>query len=56
MDKKEFDKLIKNKKPQELHRIISRSCNGIINLTTSQTNKVINLKNRLLDKEKEKRV
>lgn len=56
MDKKEFEKMIKNKNPEELHRIISKSCNGIINLTVAQTNKVINLKNRLLSNQKQKKV
>lgn len=52
MEKKEFEKLIKNKTPEELHRIISKSCNGIIKLTVAQTNKAINLKNALLKAKK----
>ena len=48
MEKKKFEELIKDKTPEELHRIISMSCNDLIDLTTYQRNKCVDLKNKLL--------
>lgn len=48
MEKKKFNDLIKDKTPEELHRIISRATNNIIHLTDKQINKVIDIKNKLL--------
>ena len=48
MENKKFEELIKDKTPEELHRIISMSCNGLIDLSAYQRNKCILLKDRLL--------
>lgn len=47
MEKKQFEKLIKNKSAEELHRILSRHGNRLIDLTASQVNRCINLKRKL---------
>ena len=54
MEKSKFEELIKDKSPEELHRIISMACNDIIKLTTSQINKCIKLKDKLIKERKRK--
>lgn len=47
MKRIEFNKLIKNKNENELHRILNRYANNLIYLNNSQVNKIIKLKEEI---------
>lgn len=52
MKKEEFKKLIENKNENELSRILSRYTNDLIDLTDGQVNKIIKLKNKRSNRNK----
>lgn len=56
MRKEDFSKLIENKTSEELHMILSKYANGFINLTSKQVDRVIKLKDKLVEERKAKRV
>ena len=47
MDKKEFNKFIKEKNENELTRILNRYTNDLIKLTQNQVNKILKEKEKL---------
>lgn len=52
MKKEDFKKLIENKNENELSRILSRYTNDLIDLTDGQVNKIIKLKNKRSNRNK----
>lgn len=52
MKKEDFKKLIENKNENELSRILSRYTNDLIDLTDGQVNKIIKLKNKRSNRDK----
>ena len=52
MKKEYFKKLIENKNENELSRILSRYTNDLIDLTDGQVNKIIKLKNKRSNRDK----
>ena len=52
MKKEEFKKLIENKNENELSRILSRYTNDLIDLTDGQVNKIIKLKSKRSNRDK----